>query len=276
MASVTKSEKSYKKAARGAKKARTVVKVGSVAIGGAEPVIMAGPCAVESRGQIRRIAKLVHKAGVHILRGGAFKPRTSPYSFQGLGEPGLSHLKEVGEEVGLPVISEIMDPRDIPIFLKHEIDILQVGARNMQNFTLLKELGTVTTPVLLKRGMSATIEDWLCAAEYLLDGGNMSVILCERGIRTFESTTRNTLDISAVPVAKSMSHLPVIVDPSHSAGRPDIVASLAKASIAASADGLLIDVHDRPTEALCDGAQAISPRSLIRLVADIKKMEQAI
>jgi 3-deoxy-7-phosphoheptulonate synthase len=236
---------------------------------------MAGPCAVESKDQLRSVAEAVHKAGAKILRGGAYKPRTSPYSFQGLEEEGLKYLKEVSQELDMPVVSEIMDARHIPQMLEY-VDILQVGARNMQNFTLLKELGSIRKPILLKRGVGAKIEELLGAAEYILKGGNREVILCERGIRTFEDMTRATLDISAVPILKKLTHLPVIVDPSHAAGRSDIVPALALAACAAGADGILVEVHGNPSQALCDGSQALLPKDLEKLITKLKKIAQVV
>ncbi|OHA89503.1 MAG: 3-deoxy-7-phosphoheptulonate synthase [Candidatus Zambryskibacteria bacterium RIFCSPLOWO2_01_FULL_42_41] len=253
----------------------TRIKVSGVTIGGDNFTIMAGPCAVESRNQLKSIAEAVHKAGAKILRGGAYKPRTSPYSFQGLEEEGLKYLKEISEELNMPVVSEIMDVRYIPQMLEH-VDILQVGARNMQNFTLLKELGLIRKPVLLKRGVGAKIDELLGAAEYILKGGNKDVILCERGIRTFEDTTRATLDISAVPILKKLTHLPVIVDPSHAAGQSDIVPALALAACAVGADGIIVEVHDNPAQALCDGSQALSPEDLEILIVKLKGIAEVI
>jgi len=250
---------------------RTVVAVGSLRIG-LEFVIMAGPCAVESEEQTLIIARRVKEAGAHVLRGGAFKPRMSPYSFQGLEEEGLEILKKVKEETGLPVVSEVMDARYIEA-VSACADILQVGSRNMQNYTLLKELGKVKKPIMLKRGMNATLEDWLNSAEYLLAGGNPDVILCERGIRTFETSTRNTLDLSIVPAAKRISHLPVIVDPSHATGRTDLIEPMSLAAIAAGADGLLIEVHNQPFCALSDHEQQISPDAFKRLVPKMLKIK---
>lgn len=241
-------------------------------IGGKDFVIMAGPCAVETADQLYIIAKEVKKAGVSILRGGAFKPRTSPYAFQGLEEEGLKMLRNVADELKLLIVSEIMDYHSLDLFMKYDIDILQVGARNMQNFALLKELGKIKKPILLKRGMSATIKETLLAAEYVLAGGNAEVILCERGIRTFEDATRNTLDLSAVALFKEMSHLPVIVDPSHAAGRPSIIPALSKAAMAVGADGLLIEVHHDPANAMCDGAQALLPSNLRNMTKELKKL----
>ncbi|WP_370459019.1 3-deoxy-7-phosphoheptulonate synthase [Aggregicoccus sp. 17bor-14] len=238
----------------------TRVRVGTqgLEIGGAGFVVMAGPCAVEGVEQTETAAAAVARSGAHLLRGGVFKPRTSPYAFQGMGEPGLRILAEAGRKNGLPVISEVMDTAQIPMMLEHA-DVLQVGARNMQNFALLRALGKVRKPVLVKRGLSATVQEWFLAAEYLLAGGNEQVILCERGIRTFETETRNTLDLAAVALAKQRTHLPVIVDPSHATGNADLILPMALAAVAAGADGLLIEVHPRPEQALCDGHQALTP-----------------
>ncbi|WP_224366526.1 3-deoxy-7-phosphoheptulonate synthase [Hyalangium versicolor] len=236
----------------------TRITVGRVEIGGPGFVVMAGPCAVEDAEQTEQSAAAVAAAGAHVLRGGAFKPRTSPYAFQGLGEPGLHLLAEAGRRHGLPLISEVMDTAQIPLLMEYS-DILQVGARNMQNFSLLRALGKVRKPVLVKRGLAATIEEWLLAAEYVLDGGNEQVLLCERGIRTFETAMRNTLDLAAVTYVKQRSHLPVIVDPSHATGHPGLVVPMSLAAAAAGADGLLVEVHPWPERALCDGAQALTP-----------------
>ncbi len=233
------------------------VQVGNVTIGGGAPVVIAGPCSVESREQILETARAVKQAGASLLRGGAFKPRTSPYSFQGLGEEGLKLLAEAGEETGLPVISEVMDPENLDLVAEY-VDVLQLGARNMQNFHLLKKIGQAGKPVLLKRGLSATIEEWLMSAEYILNEGNSHVILCERGIRTFETATRNTLDLSAVPVIRHLSHLPIIVDPSHGTGKWRYVAPMSRAALAAGADGLMVEVHPDPERALSDGPQSLT------------------
>ncbi|MDP4008613.1 MAG: 3-deoxy-7-phosphoheptulonate synthase [Candidatus Peregrinibacteria bacterium] len=236
----------------------TIVKVGKVEIGGGTIAMIAGPCAVESFEQVDAAAKAVKSAGANILRGGAFKPRTSPYGFQGLGEEGLKILREIGDKYDMPVITEVLDPRDVPMVCKYA-DILQIGTRNMQNFRLLEEVGKSQKPVMLKRGMSATVKEWILAAEYILQEGNPNVILCERGIRTFEDSTRNTIAIDAVPLVKELTHLPVIVDPSHGTGRPSLIPAMSKAAIAAGADGLIIDVHCNPETAMCDGAQALRP-----------------
>ncbi|MCM8771210.1 MAG: 3-deoxy-7-phosphoheptulonate synthase [Candidatus Omnitrophica bacterium] len=244
-------------------------------IGDRRIVIMAGPCAVENRDLLFKIAREVKKAGAQALRAGAFKPRTSPYSFQGLGEAGLKYLKEVGDELEMVTVSEVMDPRDVELVARY-VDVLQIGARNMQNFNLLKEVGSTKKPILLKRGMSSTIKELLMSAEYILSAGNFNVILCERGIRTFEDFTRNTLDVSAVPAVKQLSHLPIIIDPSHAAGRWGLVAPLAKAGIACGADGLIIEVHSSPEEALSDGAQSLLPERFAELMQELKKIAQAI
>ncbi len=265
----------YKLCSRAFKQEGTVINVGDVKIGGKEVVVMAGPCTVESRSQVTAAAEAVRKSGVRIMRGGAFKPRTSPHSFQGMGEEGLRILHAAAREQGLYVVSEVMDHTQIPLFVEYA-DILQVGARNMQNFNLLKELGKIRKPVLLKRGMSATIEELLLAAEYVMTGGNHQVILCERGIRTFESYTRNTLDISAIPVVKKLSHLPIMVDPSHGTGRRDKVAPMARAALAAGADGLLIEVHPDPDKALCDGAQSLYPQQFDDLMKELELIASAV
>jgi 3-deoxy-7-phosphoheptulonate synthase len=265
----------YKLASRTFKSENTVVNVGDVRIGGDEVVVMAGPCSAESEEQVEAAAAAVKRAGAKILRGGAFKPRSSPYSFQGLGEEGLRLLRAAADRHNLKLVSEVMDLSQIEMMEKYA-DILQVGARNMQNFTLLRELGRTRTPVLLKRGISATIEEWLLSSEYILAGGNMNVMLCERGIRTFESYTRNTLDISAIPVIHKLSHLPIIADPSHGSGRRDMVASMARAAVAAGADGLIIEVHSDPDHALSDGAQSLFPNQFDRLMAELRIIAPAI
>ena len=233
--------------------------------------MMAGPCAVESLAGLRSIAGLVKKAGANILRGGAFKPRTSPYAFQGMGEDGLKILRDVGDEFDMPVVTEVMDTRQVPLVEKWA-DMFQIGARNMQNFDLLKEVGQARKPVLLKRGMSATVKDLLMSAEYVLAEGNPNVVLCERGVRSFEDSTRNMLDMSAVPNVKGQSHLPIIVDPSHATGRPDLIPAMARASIAAGADGVHIEVHDCPEKAFSDGPQALLPPSFASLMEDLRKL----
>lgn len=242
----------------------TIVKVGDVEIGGTEPVCIAGPCAVENKTQLYKTACFIKKLGVPILRGGAFKPRTSPYSFKGLGLEGLRLLREVGRSTGLKVISEVMNVRDVDLVSQY-VDILQVGSRNMQNFSLLEEVGRSSKPVLLKRGLSATIEEWLLAAEYIVLNGNNNVILCERGIRTFETYTRNTLDISAAAIVKQLSHLPVIVDPSHGTGRRELILPLSRAALAAGADGIMVEVHPDPDKALSDGPQSLNFEDFSRL-----------
>jgi len=246
-----------------------------VKIGGDTFVVMAGPCAVESEEQTVRIAKKIKERGAHLLRGGAFKPRTSPYAFQGLGEDGLKILATAREETGLPVITEALDPNSLELVYKYA-DVIQIGARNMQNFALLKEAGKLDKPVMLKRGLSATIDEWLMSAEYIMSEGNKAVMLCERGIRTFSSHTRNTLDLNAVPVAQKLSHLPVIVDPSHGTGLRDKVAPLARAAAAVGANGVMIEVHDRPEEALCDGPQAMSPENFEHLVGILRKLGEVL
>ncbi len=265
----------YKLVSREFKKENTVIDVEGVKIGGNRIVMMAGPCSVESQDLLSGIAAEVKAAGATILRGGAFKPRTSPYSFQGLGEEGLEFLAAAKKQTGLPVITEIMDPRDMPMIVKHA-DIIQIGARNMQNFRLLAEVGKQNKPVMLKRGLSATIKEFLLSAEYILSAGNDQVMLCERGIRTFETATRNTLDLSAVPVLKQLSHLPVIVDPSHAVGKTHLIPSMGKAAIAAGADGLMIEVHSNPLEAFCDGDQAMLPNNFKSLLADLKRVAAAV
>ena len=259
----------YKLVGRTFKSADTVVDIAGVKVGGSEVIAMAGPCSVESREQVGIVARTVAASGARVLRGGAFKPRTSPYSFQGHGEEALRWMREAADQTGLAVISEVMDLRTIDMMMRY-VDCLQVGARNMQNFDLLKELGKVKKPVLLKRGLSATIEEWLLSAEYILAGGNHQVVLCERGIRTFENATRNTLDISAIPVVKKRSHLPIVVDPSHGTGRRDKVIPMARAAIAAGADGLLIEVHNNPDKALSDGAQSLYPEQFDRLMGELR------
>ncbi|MEQ1896331.1 MAG: 3-deoxy-7-phosphoheptulonate synthase [Vicinamibacterales bacterium] len=265
----------YKLAGRTFKPKDTIITIGDVRIGGDEVIVMAGPCSAENPAQVDATAAAVKRAGAKVLRGGAFKPRSSPYSFQGHGEAGLQMLREAGDKYGLKVISEVMDVSQIELIGRY-CDIYQVGARNMQNFTLLRELGKVRKPVLLKRGLSSTIEEWLMSAEYILSGGNSDVILCERGIRTFETATRNTFDISAIPVVKRLSHLPVVADPSHGAGRRDMVAPLARAAVAAGADGLIIEVHNDPDRALSDGAQSMYPDQFERLLSELRIIAPAI
>jgi len=265
----------YKRASRSYRPEDTVVMVDDVRIGGDEVIVMAGPCSAETDEQCHASAAAVKRAGAKVLRGGAFKPRSSPYSFQGHGEPGLQMLRRAADAHNLKLISEVMDVSQIEVVAKY-CDIFQVGARNMQNYTLIRELGHARKPVLLKRGISATIEEWLLSAEYILAGGNNDVILCERGIRTFETATRNTFDISAIPVVKKMSHLPVVADPSHGAGRRDMVAQLARAAVAVGADGLIIEVHNDPDHALSDGAQSMFPAQFDRLMAELRIIAPAI
>lgn len=266
---------SYKLVSRVFQKNDTIIEVNGTKFGGEYAGIIAGPCSVESYVQMDAAAKKLKSYGVNILRGGAFKPRTSPYAFQGLGEDGLKILRDVADKYDLAITSEVMEISQIPLFLEY-VDILQVGARNMQNFNLLRELGNVNKPVIVKRGMSATIEEWLMAAEYVMSGGNREVILCERGIRTFERATRNTLDISAIPVVKKISHLPVIIDPSHGTGLRDKVSPMSKASVAAGCDGLIIEVHDDPENALCDGAQSLRPEEFNVLFEEVKQIAQVV
>jgi 3-deoxy-7-phosphoheptulonate synthase len=265
----------YKLASRTFKAEPTVVTVGDIRIGGDEVIVMAGPCSAESEQQVRRTATAVRRAGAKILRGGAFKPRSSPYAFQGLGEEGLRLLRDAATAENMAVVSEVMDISQMDVIDRYS-DIFQVGARNMQNFTLLRELGHRRKPVLLKRGISATIEEWLLSAEYILSGGNTDVILCERGIRTFETATRNTFDVSAIAMVKKLSHLPVVADPSHGAGRRDMVAPMARAAVAAGADGLIIEVHCDPDHALSDGAQSMFPAQFDRLMAELRIIAPAI
>ncbi len=265
----------YKLVSREFRSEDSVIDLGKgIKIGGKKFIVMAGPCAIENIDTLREIAIAVKKAGATVLRGGAFKPRTSPYSFQGLGEKGLKFLKEVGDELGMVTITEVMDTRDVELVARY-VDILQIGARNMQNFNLLKEVGMVKKPVLLKRGLASTIKELLMSAEYILAGGNFNVILCERGIRTFEEATRNTLDISAIPVAKQLSHLPIIVDPSHAAGKWGVVPALSKAAMAAGADGLIIEVHTHPEDALSDGAQSLLPQNFSALINELRNLAKA-
>lgn len=275
VAEVVRISTPYKLASRTFKSEPTVVKVGDLRIGGDEVIVMAGPCSAESEPQVRATAAAVRRAGAKIFRGGAFKPRSSPYSFQGMGEEGLRLLRDAANAENLALVSEVMDISQIELIERY-CDIFQVGARNMQNFTLLRELGHRRKPVLLKRGISATIEEWLLSAEYILSGGNTDVILCERGIRTFETATRNTFDVSAIAMVKKLSHLPVIADPSHGAGRRDMVAPLARAAVAAGADGLIVEVHNDPDHALSDGAQSMFPAQFDRLMAELRIIAPAI
>src|SRR3989449_5091167 len=266
----------YKLAGRSFRPGGTVIEFSNgLKIGGDEVVVMAGPCSVESREQLFTVAELISKAGARVLRGGAFKPRSSPYSFQGMGEQGLKLLREAGDRFNMLVISEVMEISQIPLMLPY-VDILQVGARNMQNFNLLRELGKIKKPVMLKRGIAATLEELLLSAEYIMSGGNYDVILCERGIRTFETYTRNTLDISAIPILKKLSHLPMTSDPSHGTGRRDKVAPMARASVAAGADALLIEVHHDPDKALSDGAQSLYPEQFSKLMDELRMIAPAV
>lgn len=267
--------KPYKLVSREAKSENTVIKVKEFTIGGSEITVIAGPCAVESREQLMETARLVREAGAKAIRGGTYKPRTSPYSFQGMEEEGLKLLAEAGRETGLATITEVVDERSLSLALEY-VDLIQIGARNMQNFQLLKAVGRVNKPVVLKRGLSATMEEWLMAAEYIMSEGNYSVILCERGIRTFETYTRNTLDLSAVPMIKQLSHLPVIVDPSHSTGDWRLVGPLSKGAVAVGADGLLIEVHPDPCKALCDGPQSLTPENFRQLMEELAPVAQSV
>jgi len=267
--------KPFKLASRDFHKQDTRVTVGDAVIGGDDVVVIAGPCSVESRDGLLEVARSVKKAGAKLLRGGAFKPRSSPYAFQGLGEEGLRYLAEARDETGLKVVTELMDPRDAELVDRYA-DMIQIGARNMSNFNLLKEVGKMDKPVLLKRGLSSTVKEWLMSAEYILDEGNMKVILCERGVRTFETETRNTLDLSCIPLVQSMSHLPILVDPSHAVGRSDLVAPMCMAAVAAGTDGLLIEVHENPENALCDGPQSLRLEDFTSLMKAIKVLASAL
>jgi 3-deoxy-7-phosphoheptulonate synthase len=267
--------KPYKLVSREFQKEDSVINVGDIKIGGNKLQMIAGPCSVETEEGLIETAEAVAKTGTRLMRGGAFKPRTSPYSFQGLGEEGLKYLKEAKEKTGMLIVTELMDPRDLDVICKYA-DIIQIGARNMQNFRLLKDVGGVDKPILLKRGLSATIKEFLMSAEYIASEGNRKIILCERGIRTYETATRNTLDVMAIPVIKQLSHLPVVVDPSHAVGRWDLVSDASKAAIAAGADGLLIEVHNDPQNALCDGSQSLKPTKYAKLYDELKKIAQAV
>lgn len=269
---VIRVEEPYKRASRAFHPDDTVISVGNTTIGGKQLAVIAGPCSVETPEQIEEVAKDIRDAGATMLRGGAFKPRTSPYSFQGLGKKGLDMLCAAGKKVGLPVVTEIMAADKIDAFLEDDVDIIQIGARNMQNFDLLKAVGKLHKPVLLKRGLCATIEEWLMSAEYIMSEGNHDVILCERGIRTFETYTRNTLDLSAVLAVKKLSHLPVVVDPSHATGKRWMVEALAKAAVAAGADGVMVEVHNNPDKAWCDGAQSITPAMFAELMDSLRQL----
>ncbi len=265
----------YKLSSRTFRPQNTVVNVNGIAIGGKDVIVMAGPCTIENESQLFETARAVARAGAKVLRGGAYKPRSSPYAFQGMGIEGLKLLRAAGKEFGLATVSEVMEISQIEPMLEY-VDILQIGARNMQNFNLLSAVGQVRKPVLLKRGMSATIQEWLLASEYIMAGGNRDVILCERGIRTFETSTRNTLDISAIPVIHKLSHLPIIADPSHATGRRDKVMPMARASVAAGADGLLIEVHNDPDKALCDGPQSLYPDQFVELMDELRIIVPAV
>ncbi len=265
----------YKLASRHWKPQGTIVKIGNVEIGGPRVVVMAGPCSVESREQIEKAAEIVASQGAQVMRGGAFKPRSSPYSFQGMGEEGLKLMREAADRRGLLVVSEVMDQTQLPMLMAYA-DILQVGARNMQNFNLLREIGKLRKPALLKRGIAATIEELLLAAEYIMSGGNYDVILCERGIRTFETYTRNTMDVSAIPVVKKLSHLPILGDPSHGTGRRDLVLPMARAAVAAGADGLLVEVHPDPDHAASDGAQTLAPPQFMEMMQQVRAIAAAV
>lgn len=269
---VRRIQEPYKKANRKFHPEDSVIEVGNVKIGGGSFQVIGGPCSIESKEQMVEVAKKVKEAGAGLLRGGAFKPRTSPYSFQGLHGDGLKLLLEAKKVTGLPVVTEIMDASHLPLF--EDVDLIQVGTRNMQNFELLKELGKIDKPILLKRGMASTIEEWLMSAEYIMAGGNEKVILCERGIRTYETAMRNTLDLSAIPMIKKKSHLPVIVDPSHATGIREMVEPMSLAAVAAGADGLMIEVHNDPAKALCDGPQSLTPESFADLMGKIMKMRE--
>ncbi|WP_461569879.1 3-deoxy-7-phosphoheptulonate synthase [Thermincola ferriacetica] len=260
---------------RETKKDDTIVDIKGIKVGGNNIVIIAGPCAIEDKEQYLETAVALKRLGAHMLRGGAFKPRTSPYTFQGLAEEGLKIIAEAKELTEMPVVTEVLDTRDVELIARY-CDVIQVGSRNMQNFVLLKEVGRSSLPVLLKRGLSATIEEWLLAAEYIMAEGNHNVILCERGIRTFETYTRNTLDISAIPAVKHLSHLPVIVDPSHAAGRWGMVGPLSRSAVAAGADGLLIEVHPEPELALCDGGQSLTPENFAKLMKEVRAVAAAV
>ena len=268
-------EQPYKLANRAFHPEDTIVDVDGVKVGGGHMALIAGPCSVESEEQVIAIAKEVKAAGANMLRGGAFKPRTSPYAFQGLGSTGLDYLVAAKKKTGLPIVSELMSADDIDEF-NEKVDLVQIGARNMQNFTLLKKLGKLDKPILLKRGLCATIEEWLMSAEYIMAEGNEKVILCERGIRTYEKYTRNTLDLSAIPIVKSLSHLPVVVDPSHATGMNWLVEPLAMAAVACGADGLIIEVHNDPPHALCDGAQSLTPEEFDSVVKKVNRIKSAL
>ncbi len=272
---VTRISQPYKLASRQFHPEDSVFPLDGFSIGGSDIAIIAGPCSVESRSQVLATAIAIREAGANALRGGVYKPRTSPYVFQGLGEEGLEYLAEARQSTGMPIVAEVMSVAQVDLMVKY-VDVLQVGARNMQNYSLLRALGDTRTPILLKRGMSATLEELLMASEYILSGGNQRVILCERGIRTFETTTRNTTDINAIPVLKTLTHLPVILDPSHSTGLSELVAPVAKAGVAAGADGLLIEVHNDPAIALSDGRQSLTPEAFAGLVKQVRAVAEAV
>lgn len=267
--------KPYKLVSREFHPADTIIDVNGIKVGGRRIVVIAGPCAIENRQMLEDIAKEVKRFGALMLRGGAFKPRSSPYTFQGLGEEGLKYIREIGSQTGLPVVTEVMDTRDVELGMKYA-DIIQIGARNMQNFNLLKEVGKVDKPILLKRGLMATVKELLMSAEYILSQGNFKVILCERGIRTFEDSTRNTTDISAVPVIKRESHLPVLVDPSHATGKWNLVGPVSKAAVAIGADGLLVEVHNQPEKALSDGVQSLLPRKFGEMMETLRPIAKSV
>lgn len=268
-------QESYKRCSRAFHPRNSIVKVGKISIGGNKIAVMAGPCSIENKDMLNNISKEIVGYGANMIRGGAFKPRSSPYAFQGLGKEGLLYLREVGDRLGIPVVSEIMAIGDIPLFQEY-VDVIQIGARNMQNFSLLKELAHVKKPILLKRGISATVDEWLNSAEYLASKGNQKIMLCERGIRTFEKSTRFTLDLSSVPVIKKKSHLPIIVDPSHPMGERELVIPMARAAIAAGADGIMVEVHNNPDEALSDGAQSLYPKQFNELMKEIEIIAGAL
>jgi 3-deoxy-7-phosphoheptulonate synthase len=268
--------KPYKIVAREWHKADTIIDIKGVPLGGKQIQIISGPCSVETPEQMDLSAQAVKAAGVRLMRGGAFKPRTSPYTFQGAGVEGLDMFRKAADKHGLPIVTELMDVRQLDTFLKYGVEVIQIGTRNMQNFDLLKEVGRVNVPVILKRGMSATISEWLMAAEYIAAGGNHNIIFCERGIRTFETYYRNVLDVTAIPVLKKETHLPVIVDPSHAGGKAWMVAALSRAAVAAGADGLLIEMHPNPCEAWCDADQALNPQELIKLMGELRGIAQVI
>ncbi len=268
--------KQYKIVSRESHKQNTIVDIGGIQLGGNQIQVIAGPCSVETQPQMDLSAQYVHEAGCRLMRGGAFKPRTSPYAFQGKGEEGLTMFRSAAEKYKLPIVTELMDARQLDTFLEHDVDVIQIGTRNMQNFDLLKEVGRCNKPIILKRGMSATISEWLMAAEYIAAGGNHNIIFCERGIRTFETYYRNVLDVTAIPVLKKETHLPVIVDPSHAGGKAWMVAALSQAAIAAGADGLLVEMHPNPCEAWCDADQALTPQELKNLMVTLGGIAKAI